>query len=179
MAGQLSTMAAEKAAARRLLEMRRFYLVEREYVGPDRDSDNDIENHVFGIWSEPQCTNSSHQPLIEGWLGTTNDWSETAMGEFTTLEEARLSVDDQYPEQFWRDDEFEPGEDNPGLIDMLVPRPIEDIVMEFHAARAATARARIALHGAMKRLARDGVSEVQIAEQTGVTRMTVRKALGK
>lgn len=41
----------------------------------------------------PCRKNLSKEPLINGWLGTTNDWSEYALGEFETEDEAWAAID--------------------------------------------------------------------------------------
>ena len=40
------------------------------------------------VQTEPGLTNMGHQPLINGWLGTTNNVSSQALGEYHTLEQA-------------------------------------------------------------------------------------------
>ena len=72
-----------------------FYLVVDEYVGPNKkDSTGNFigDSRVAEIWNKAQKTNSSHEDRIEGWLGTTNDNSRTAYGEFETIEEARAAA---------------------------------------------------------------------------------------
>jgi hypothetical protein len=69
-----------------------YYVLTCEYVGPNtRDSAGNRQscNPVATIETQPGRTNQSGQERIEGWLGTTNDWSRTAHGEFETLEAAR------------------------------------------------------------------------------------------
>ena len=62
----------------------KHYIVEHTYVGPD-----DLkESLIIEVRTAPGTTNMSHEELIEGWLGTTNDWSCRAKGEFDSLEEA-------------------------------------------------------------------------------------------
>lgn len=72
-----------------------FYIITTEYVGPNkRDSKNNIigDSCVAEILSKCPRTNCSNEPRISGWLGTTNDISVTAHGEFDTIEEARDAV---------------------------------------------------------------------------------------
>ena len=69
-----------------------FYVVQTRWVGPNSDqhkNDNFIE-----IWNEPARGNMDHQPIAEGWCGTTNDWCVTAWGEFETIEEAHKKVEE-------------------------------------------------------------------------------------
>jgi len=90
-----------------------FYLIERKYVGPDdKASDGSIIGdtwHVMQICYTPGRTNQSDEELITGWLGTTNDWSAYAHGEYDTIEEARRAVHEAgfTVEQTVGDDEFD------------------------------------------------------------------------
>lgn len=72
-----------------------FYLLSSDYVGPDkRDSHGNIrgDSEVMSICTEPGRTNQSREVRVEGWLGTTNDTSRRAHGEFVTVEEARAEA---------------------------------------------------------------------------------------
>jgi len=90
-----------------------FYLIEREYVGPnDKTSDGSIIGetwHVMQICYTPGRTNQSDEELTTGWLGTTNDWSAYARGAFDTIEDARRTVHEAgfTVEQTVGDDEFD------------------------------------------------------------------------
>lgn len=48
-----------------------------------------LPNEWVEIISQPGRTNLSHEERTDGWLGTTNDVYECAIGEFETLEAAR------------------------------------------------------------------------------------------
>jgi hypothetical protein len=68
-----------------------FYLISIEYVGPNTlDSKGNIigDSETVQITTTPPRTNMSDEVMINGWLGTTNDWSSHALGEFKTLEDA-------------------------------------------------------------------------------------------
>jgi len=75
-----------------------YYIIERDYVGPNQDQDQYADSHYVLIQSEPGRTNSSNEPRIAGWLGTTNDWCESAHGEYETLEEAREAIATEFGE---------------------------------------------------------------------------------
>lgn len=45
------------------------------------------------VREEPGRKNLSKEPLVKGWLGTTNDWSEYALGRFDTEDEAWAAID--------------------------------------------------------------------------------------
>lgn len=93
----------------------KFFLIESEYTGPNqRDSHGNWigDSRVMTITTTPGTTNLSHEERTDGWLGTTNDNSVTAHGEFDTIEEARAAAhemgfteqsDVEYPD----DDELE------------------------------------------------------------------------
>ena len=69
-----------------------YYLISYEYVGPnDRDSSGNFirDTRTIEITTKPGRTNMSHQVLIDGWLGTTNDNASYAHGEYSTIEAAR------------------------------------------------------------------------------------------
>jgi len=58
---------------------RTWYLVERQYVGPNPD-DHLNDGHTLTIQNCPGCTNRSNEEREIGWLGTTGDWSAIALG---------------------------------------------------------------------------------------------------
>jgi hypothetical protein len=64
-----------------------YYIIERNYVGPNPDQH--LNDHTYKITTEPGRGNLSNEVRTQGWLGTTNDWSETAHGEYDTEEAAR------------------------------------------------------------------------------------------
>ena len=83
---------------------RQYYVIFSRYVGPnadDRDANAHGNRDYYTIQREPGTTNMSGEELTEGWLGTTNDWSETACGEFATEAEARESIEEDVRE--WRE----------------------------------------------------------------------------
>jgi hypothetical protein len=65
-----------------------FYVIETEYVGPNENPDS----HTYHIQTCPGRKNMSHEPAVSGWLGTTNDWSRTAHGEFETIQAAQTKI---------------------------------------------------------------------------------------
>ena len=74
-----------------------FYVVEHEYIGPNFSSAYDVEkflnNESWDILSEPPRTNLSKEIRTNGWLGSNNDWSSQAHGEFETIDEARNYIE--------------------------------------------------------------------------------------
>lgn len=58
-------------------------------------------------------------------------------------------------------------------------RALAVVGSDYRSARKNAERARMALVPAVRVAALAGISESEIARQAGVTRMTVRKALGK
>lgn len=85
-----------------------FYVIEREYVGPNQDQHCD--DHTVVIQNVPGRTNSSHEERTEGWLGTTNDWAVHAHGEYETIEAARAAIAEKFGKcretpPVWEDDD--------------------------------------------------------------------------
>jgi len=67
-------------------------------VGPNQYQEhnwNDFPEHgCLTIFASPGKTNMSHEVKITGWLGTSNDMDETALGEFDSLELARKKCEE-------------------------------------------------------------------------------------
>ena len=59
------------------------YLISSKNVGPQ---DEALVEREFRVQTEPGLTNMDHAPRVSGWLGTTNDRCEYALGEFDTVE---------------------------------------------------------------------------------------------
>lgn len=70
--------------------MTTYYVVETEYVGPNQSQH--LNDHTYNITTDAPRTNLSREVRTEGWLGTTNDWSEIARGAYDSLDEARAAV---------------------------------------------------------------------------------------
>lgn len=56
---------------------------------------------------------------------------------------------------------------------------VEQVAKRYQRAAAQREAAMLALRSAVRSAAEQGVSEAELARQAGVTRMTVRKMLGK
>lgn len=71
-----------------------YYLIENDYVGPNSNDERywGAKGHYLAISEEPGRKNMSKEPCSDGWLGTTNDWSQHAHGEFETLAEAKAAA---------------------------------------------------------------------------------------
>ena len=76
-----------------------FYVISTSYIGPNQHTVNDARNILDGDYYEicttPGITNMSKEVRIDGWLGSTNDWSKTAHGEFETIEAARAKIEQE------------------------------------------------------------------------------------
>lgn len=75
-----------------------FYVIRSEYVGSNTvDSTGAIigDSVEMMITTQIGQKNLSREDCSEGWLGTTNDISLNACGEFKTLEEAVSHVNDK------------------------------------------------------------------------------------
>jgi len=75
-----------------------FYVIAIEYEGPNSEDDRFIDADRICIRSEPARTNMSGEVRVDGWCGTTNDWSITAYGEYETIDEAERAVTDIFGE---------------------------------------------------------------------------------
>jgi hypothetical protein len=98
-----------------------FYPIRVENIGPNQ---KDHTDH-FVIQTVPGTTNMSHQELTDGWLGSTNDWSRTALGEFETLEEARESIRSESEVRPPKDHEIEDLPD-PDEVERWMVRDLSD-----------------------------------------------------
>lgn len=67
----------------------RFYIIQREYVGPGREDAQFFDKNTWEITNVPARGNGSGEVCTDGWCGETNGWSVMAHGEFRTLEGAR------------------------------------------------------------------------------------------
>ena len=84
---------------------KKYYVLISTYVGPNtRDGNHPRpeEEKYLTIQTAPGHKNLSGEICTEGWLGTTDDYSLEACGEFDTLESARQYADE---EGFTEDDE--------------------------------------------------------------------------
>ena len=70
------------------------YVIVGEDVGPNRNWEQ--ECYTITIQNKPGRTNLSRQEKIDGWLETTNDYSETAHGEFKSVEEAENYIKENF-----------------------------------------------------------------------------------
>lgn len=70
--------------------MEKYYIIEQEYVGPNRQ--DHLNDHAVVVSTEPATTNSSHEIRVKGWCGTTNDWSVNAHGEYDSIEAAEAAI---------------------------------------------------------------------------------------
>ena len=73
-----------------------YYVVETKYVGPNQDTDKYIDADRIDITTEPATGNMSGEVCLDGWCGTTDDWSVHAHGEYKTLDEARQAVESKF-----------------------------------------------------------------------------------
>ena len=72
----------------------KYYIIESEYVGPINNKiDMYKDTRVLSISTVPGKTNMSKEIKTDGWLGTTNDISLRAHGEYNTLDEARAEAE--------------------------------------------------------------------------------------
>jgi len=70
----------------------KYYIIKTVYVGPNPDQH--LNEDIFEITTTPGRTNLGNQKVVNGWLGQCGDWNYTACGEFATLEEARIALNE-------------------------------------------------------------------------------------
>ena len=75
---------------------KKFYIIEYNYVGPNQGDRRWVDFDSLEIQTEPGVTNLSHEPKITGWLGTYNDISQTAHGEYPSLKAALKYISDHW-----------------------------------------------------------------------------------
>lgn len=73
-----------------------YYIVKTQYVGPNPSDDQHVDAGRIDIRDTPAITNSSREPRIDGWCGTTNDWAVYAHGEFATIDDARTAIAEKF-----------------------------------------------------------------------------------
>lgn len=73
-----------------------YYIIETNYVGPNRTQDQYVDVDTIVISTSPAMTNLSHVERTEGWCGTTNGWSVSAHGAYATIEEARAAIAEKF-----------------------------------------------------------------------------------
>lgn len=69
-----------------------YYVIEHRYVGPNWHDASWSDFHRIGIYTEPAEGNMSHEPITDGWAGTTNDVSTSAHGAYPTVAAAREAL---------------------------------------------------------------------------------------
>lgn len=115
---------------------------------------------------------------LDAWLGDTELTDEQRATFARTVE----AIADRYPgrEHGQHPDEESIAEAMTGALQVLLgDDTLEGLSAAWQRARAAEREAMGRLTGAIIATVQAGVPEVQVAERARVTRMTVRKALGK
>lgn len=83
----------------------KFYPVLLEYVGPNTQMTQHLTRRIR-VEASPGLTNMGHEPRVTGWLGTTGEWSKTALGELSEaetralLKEYGIQIPDSSPVKF-------------------------------------------------------------------------------
>ena len=83
--------------------------------------DTSNNSRQYEIYDQPQRTNMSGEIKINGWLGQTNNINRSALGKFSSIDEAIASIDGEI-EPLLEDDY--PIEDH--LLYIGVPVPVDD-----------------------------------------------------
>lgn len=110
---------------------------------------------------------------LDAWLGDTDLTAE----QRAAFESATTNIFDRYPDADLSDSREQAM--SGALMVLLGDDSLEGLAGAWARARAAEREAMGRLTGAIIATAQAGAPEVQVAERARVTRMTVRKALGK
>lgn len=73
-----------------------FYVIETQYVGPHSREAAYVDASTIEISTTPAVKNSSREACVDGWCGTTGDWSVYAHGAYATLEEAKNAIAEKF-----------------------------------------------------------------------------------
>lgn len=68
----------------------KYYIVETSYTGPNQQ--DHLNDDTIEIRTSPAVNNQSQEPCIEGWCGSTEDWTVHAYGEYDTLLDAQCAI---------------------------------------------------------------------------------------
>ncbi len=85
--------------------MANFYLISIDYVGP-HPSQKMHRAQMIAVSSTPGIKNMSGEECTNGWLGITDDWSDTAIGIYnesearTKLKEYGIKIPAKSPLQY-------------------------------------------------------------------------------
>lgn len=110
-----------------------FYVVHSEYAGPNQNQEAYADLSTIEIRTEPARTNMSREIRLEGWCGTTNDFSVRAYGEYSTLEAAREAIAEKFGAVRDRDPEgskFEPESGDDAVAEIYKPGRYAPLVGE-------------------------------------------------
>jgi len=75
-----------------------YFVVETNYVGPNKNQAQYIDGDTIEIRTSPAITNSGNEARTDGWCGTTNNWAVYAHGAYDTIERARLAILEKFGE---------------------------------------------------------------------------------
>ncbi|MHA3980724.1 hypothetical protein ACW9UR_23950 [Halovulum sp. GXIMD14794] len=82
-----------------------YYIVKTTYAGPDYSEAPYCDADVVEIRKMPARTNMSDEICVDGWCGTSHDWSVTAYGEYKTLKSARKALLNRFgPARVWKNE---------------------------------------------------------------------------
>ena len=71
-----------------------FYIIERKYVGVDKDRLTDA--NTINISPIPACNKRTGEIRINGCCGTTNNWATHAHGKHKTVEHALEAIKEKF-----------------------------------------------------------------------------------
>ena len=110
-----------------------YYIIETNYVGPNANQDRYADVDTIEIRTEPARTNMSREIRLEGWCGTTDNFSVHAHGEYPTIEAAREAIAAKFGVVRDRDPEGSKFETEPGdttIVELYKPGRYAPLVGE-------------------------------------------------
>jgi len=103
-----------------------FYVIERNYVGPNSETSRYCDFDFIVISKVPTFKNSK-EDCVEGWCRTKNDVSITAHGQYETYEKALETIQQRFGEVR----EVENEGQNPDIVAIFKPGRFANITKEF------------------------------------------------
>ena len=88
--------------------MNKYYIIEKEWVGSNDEQHAD--SHTYTITTDPTVANMSGEEQLDGWLGTTGNYSAHAHGVFASVEAAVAKIEELLEGDYREDEDTNPGE---------------------------------------------------------------------
>lgn len=95
--------------------MKKFYIIETTYIGPNQSQDRYIDADTIEIWTRPLTDPLTGDEVICGATpSTSGDWASEAHGVYETEDLARAAIEQIWDGVRWEDSDQNPWEIDPG-----------------------------------------------------------------